>query len=123
MPRYHDHNLPDDPHRTAPPYCAPGEIEPPEAPQVSDAEAVARVLAVLRDGEDMAFGDTASQWVEVLAEILYDYIPALVVAILTNSKPEGLRDMRIALTQTITDNANNNLAEMSPEQLENESYA
>jgi len=120
MPLYHDHNMPDDPYRTAPPYQAPGEIEPPDAPQVSDREAVERVAAVLETGHGVAFGDTAAQWEDVLIDYLATYqARALLFALL------DLREMyhiRRAVEIFIADTANNWLAEADADELEREGF-
>jgi len=120
MPHADIHSIPDDPHRVATPYCAPGEVEPPDAPQVSDREAVARVLAVLKTDAGTAFGQTADDW----SELLTDYVATgpLEGLYITLLEWRTTHDIRRDMEIFIGNQANEFLAEMSPEELEREGF-
>jgi len=80
-------NMRDDPYRVAPPYCAPGEVEPPDMPdppEVTLDQAVSYVLMTFTGKRECAFGDSASQWEEVLMDDLVDVQDKLLVALLAD---------------------------------------
>ncbi|KDC47983.1 hypothetical protein [Bordetella bronchiseptica] len=83
----------DDPYRTAPPHCAPGEQEPEEVEDVSSAQAIRDMLAVLRGNEHEAHGYDAQGFAEQLHNYLIreteDEI-SLAFAILAPFSPEGI---------------------------------
>jgi len=121
MDNFNPNSLPDDPYRVAPPGCAPGdvEIEPPELPQVNEAEAERRVIDVLSKKQEHAFGDTASIWEEVLLDDVLSMLDRLFIALLQNEQAT-LDLVGNYLRECVYDHANNNLAEMDNDQLEAE---
>jgi len=122
MPHYTPETIPDDPYRVAPPYQAPGEVEPPDAVCVSDKEAVRRVIDVLLsdDPESRAFGETADDWVELLLDFVAETgARRLFVTVL---EWRVMHDIRREMEMFIGDRANARLAEMSPEELEREGF-
>jgi len=110
-------DIPDDPYRVAPPWCAPGEVDPGDAPQVSDKEAAARVLAALQGRTDVAFGLSGHEW----DELLVDYI-ALTKSHLALLDWQNLHDIRRDMEIFIGNQANNLLAEMDADALEREGF-
>jgi len=125
MPHYTPETIPDDPYRVAPPHCAPGEVEPPDAVCVSDKEAVRRVIDVLLsdDPESKAFGETADDWIEWLHDFVAESgSRTFLVAILDTRNPSIPPVLRRSLEMFIGDRANARLAEMSPEELEREGF-
>jgi len=82
------HHIPDDPYRTAPPWQAPGEIEPPEPREPSPAqlrvltaEVEADVLACLKGEKDfMAFDQRGC---------ISSWTPYELWSVLTNDMKEG----------------------------------
>jgi len=114
-------DIPDDPYRVAPPYCAPGEVDPGDAPQVSDREAVSRVLEALIDDE-AAFGLSGEDWEELLIDHLIDTQRALFMAILCEEIPGTMSVLRRSLESFIGDKANNLLAEMDADALDREGF-
>jgi len=125
------HSIPDDPHRVAPPYCAPGEVEPPDAPQVSNKEATDRVAYVLlaNDKNIRAFGHSADEWNELLLDFMATHqqgklAQIVLAAILDTGKPSLtlLPFLRGGFERFIGDTANQQLAEMSPDELEAEGF-
>jgi len=129
MPHYEPHNYPDDPYRVAPPYQAPGEVEPPDVMCVSDKEAADRVIDVLLsdDPESKAFGETADDWTESLLDFIADprhsqFAQTVFAAILDKNKPSLLPILRRSMEVFIGDHANARLAEMTPEELEREGF-
>jgi len=125
MPHYTPETIPDDPYRVAPPYCAPGEVEPPDAVRVSDAEAVRRVIDVLLsdDPESRAFGETADDWIDWLHDFVTELgSRAFLIALLDKSNPTVHPIVRRGLDTLIADHANKRLAEMSLDELEREGF-
>jgi len=125
MTYYTPETIPDNPYRVAPPYQAPGEVEPPDAVCVSDAEAVRRVLDVLLsdDPESRAFGETAEDWIDWLHEFVTELgSRAFLIALLDTSNPSVHPVVRRGLDTLIGDHANARLAEMSPDELEREGF-
>jgi len=129
MSHYDENSIPDDPYRVAPPFCAPGEVEPPDAPQVSDKEATDRVIDVLLsfDPESRAFGESADDWIELLADFFADsryrrFAYATFASILDASKPNLLPILRRSMEAFIGDHANNWLAEADNDELEREGF-
>jgi len=109
--------------------CAPGEVEPPDAPQVSDKEATDRVIDVLLsfDPESRAFGESADDWVELLLDFMTDtrysqLARVACAALLDQSKPSLLPILRRSMEAFIGDYANNWLAETNPEEIEREGF-
>jgi len=129
MPHANIHSIPDDPHRVAPPYCAPGEVEPPDAPVVSDKEATDRVAYVLLANDDniRAFGYSADQWSELLLDFMATHkqgklAQVVLAAILDTGRSTLLPFLRVGFERFIGDTANQQLAEMPPEELEAEGF-
>jgi len=115
-------DIPDDPYRVAPPYCAPGEVEPPDAPQVSDREAARRVFDALVDGDGTAFGLTADDWEELLADEFINIQRAAFMALLGEKAPGTLALVKRHMEVFIGDEANNRLTEMDACELEREGF-
>jgi len=108
---------------------APGEVEPPDAPQVSDKEATDRVIDVLlsTDPESRAFGQTANDWTELLLDFFADqqrsrFAHVVFASILNRSKPSMLPLLRIGMEAFIGDHANAWLAEADSDELEREGF-
>jgi len=121
MSHINENSIPDDPYRVAPPFCAPGEVEPPDAPQVSDKEATDRVIDVLLsdDPESKAFGKTEDDWVDLLVG---KFAQIAITAILDKSQPSLLPILRRSMAGVIGEHANNWLAEADSDELEREGF-
>jgi len=115
-------DIPDDPYRVAPPYCAPGEVDPGDAPQVSDKEAARRVGDVLIDGHGTAFGLTAEDWEELLADYFISIQRAAFMALLAEKAPGTLALVKRHMEVFIGDQANDLLAEMDADALDREGF-
>jgi len=130
MPYYDENNIPDDPYRVAPPFCAPGEVEPPDAPQVSNKETTARVIDVLLsagDPESKAFGKNSADWIEFFVDLILDprngcFAHTVFTIILDESKSNLLPILRSDMERFIGYHANNWLAEANPDELEREGF-
>jgi len=118
------HSLPDDPCRVAPPHQAPGEIEPPDAPHVSDEEALAHVLAAMVGYDGKAFGLNGDDWCDCLLDSYDEPLRLLLVALLDESEKGQtlLRLTRWKLARMIADQANDWLAEADTDELEREGW-
>jgi len=122
MSHYTPETIPDDPYRVAPPGCAPGEIDAPDVPVVSDKEAVERVLNALKTGSDTAFGEAAYEWCELLLDHIADHKERYLIALLSDWHAT-LGRLRREMEMFIADRANKRLADMSPDELEREGFA
>jgi len=127
MSHYTPETIPDDPYRVAPPCCAPGKVEPPDAPQVSNKEATARVIDVLLslDLESKAFGRTADDWAELLVDFIVDDrgFAHFVFAIILGENGACLPHwMHRNMEEFVGDHANNWLAEADKDELEREGF-
>jgi len=128
MNYYELENLPDDPYRVAPPYCAPGEVDPGDAPQVSDTEAVRRVIGVLMNDNGIAFGLTCEDWEELLEDHIIGVRRAVFAALLdrkisgslTKKAAFTLDVLGLSMRVFIGNKANELLAEMDADALERE---
>jgi len=78
MPHYEPHNYPDDPYRVAPPYCAPGEIEPREPTKAEIAEMQLEVereiVESLSRGHDFTYYTETGFMESWTYESLYDVV-------------------------------------------------
>lgn len=83
---YRPHQIGDDPYRVAPPGCAPGEVEPPERPAISEEEAVKAIIAAIWSGEP-AYGVPASELLDDLLDQIVGGSPAEIKALVEACMP------------------------------------
>jgi len=121
MPYYDENSIPDDPYRVAPPFCAPGEVEPPPRPTVCKLEAVERVKAVIEGEEKRAFGRDAACWYEMLFEEMCGMHEAVVLDFLIPSFSSSRRIYAL-LSEAIHQHAENWLARADSDELEREGF-
>jgi len=119
MQHYTPEAIPDDPYRVAPPYCAPGEVEPPEPPRLYRGDAVSRLIDVLSGKEKLAFGDNSDRWLEVLADDLIEEQFNLIFGLLADNQ-KILREIHDYLCKRVEKRANDLAAEMDADALKRE---
>lgn len=113
----HFHLL-DDPMRVAPPYSLPHELDA-DAPTVTQARAVERVVACLSNETAGAFGQSAAIWAECLMDELADNQGAVLLVLLVGDTiPSVQRFLAQHLANYIHAEANLLLAEMDPDEAE-----
>jgi len=118
---YTPETMPDDPYRVAPPFCAPGEVEPPPRPTVSEQEAVGRVKAVLNGEEKRAFGRDAACWYEVLFDEMCGMHEAVVREFFA-PKFSNSCEINMCLDEAVHQHAEDWLARADKDELEREGF-
>ncbi|WP_125473777.1 hypothetical protein [Achromobacter aegrifaciens] len=117
MGAYHA-QLMDDLLRVAPPYSLPTELDA-DAPAVSQARAVAAVVACLSNEDPPAYGLTAAAWAEHLMNELADNQGAVLLVLLIGSTVPTVGEFLAGhLGKCIEGLANRQLAEMDPDEAE-----
>lgn len=117
MGAYHA-QLMDDLMRVAPPYSLPHEPDE-DAPVVTQAQAVAAVVACLSNEAPTAYGLTAADWAEHLINELADNSAAVLLVLLIGSAVPSVGEFLAGhLSNCIEAEANRQLAEMDPDEAE-----
>ncbi|MFY2845616.1 hypothetical protein ACOTJF_28415 [Achromobacter ruhlandii] len=117
MGAYHA-ELMDDLLRVAPPYSLPHEPDE-DAPVVTQAQAVAAVVACLSNEAPTAYGLTAAEWAEHLMNELADNPGAVLLVLLIGSTVPSVGEFLAGhLSNCIEAEANRQLAEMDPDEAE-----